>query len=376
MTSRTRAAVDLDDLAVAAVVVDAQGRVEAANAAGDELAGRPRGGLVGCRFDEVVDPDPAGDVLAWVGATGDGGHLPAGPSGAEPGTLDLRSPVPARHDDRRTVPERQLCVRRPDGRRVPVVLSGRRRHDADGSPSGLVLLLRPLMGDGDSLAGMDVVSTVSHELRSPLTSVKGYTSLLLSRWGRLSDEQKKAMLEQVNHDADRVTRLVNELLDISRLETGHLQLRAQLVDLPAVAASVVAKVTLAHPDLDCSVEFEQGFPLVRADPDKIEQVLTNLVENAAKYGSLTGMRVVGTMADGAVSVVVVDQGPGIPADDLPHLFTKFYRREQGRPSGSGLGLWISRGLVEAHGGELTAESADGRGSAFRFSLPVDGWDRR
>jgi signal transduction histidine kinase len=240
----------------------------------------------------------------------------------------------------------------------------------------VVLLLRPLVGAPDSVAGMDVVSTVSHELRSPLTSVKGYTSLLLSRWGRLSDEQKKVMLEQVNHDADRVTRLVNELLDISRLETGHLQLRCQLVDLPAVVASVVAKVALAHPDLDCSAEFEEGFPLVRADPDKIEQVLTNLVENAAKYGSLTGMRIVGSVVDAGVSVVVVDTGAGIPADDLPHLFTKFYRRDQGRPSGSGLGLWISRGLVEAHGGRLTAESATGRGSAFRFTLPLDACDPR
>ncbi|MBW3546856.1 MAG: PAS domain-containing sensor histidine kinase [Actinobacteria bacterium] len=349
MTSRTRAAVDLDDLAVAAIVVDAQGRVEAANAAGDELAGRPPGGLVGCRIDEVVDADSVADALVWAGvADGDSG----------------------------AVPERELRVLRPDGRQVPVMLSGRRRQDDEGSPAGLVLLLRPVVVDGASVAGMDVVSTVSHELRSPLTSVKGYTSLLLSRWSQLSDEQKKTMLEQVNHDADRVTRLVNELLDISRLETGHLQLQYQLVDLPAVVSSVVAKVALAHPALDCSVEFERDFPPVRADPDKIEQVLTNLVENAAKYGSLTGMRVVGDVAGEAVSVVVVDEGPGIPAADLPHLFTKFYRRDQARPSGSGLGLWISRGLVEAHGGQLTAASTAGGGSSFRFTLPVDGLGRR
>ncbi|MDP9020762.1 MAG: PAS domain-containing sensor histidine kinase [Actinomycetota bacterium] len=349
MTSATGAAVHLDDLAVAAVVVDAHGQVEAANAAGDELAGRPPGGLVGCRIDEVVDADPAGDVLAWAGVA-DG--------------------------DSRTLPERELRLRRPDGRRVPVVLSGRRRHHGDGSPAGVVLLLRPLVGDGASVAGMDVVSTVSHELRSPLTSVKGYTSLLLTRWTRLSDEQKKTMLEQVNHDADRVTRLVNELLDISRLETGHLQLRWQLVDLPAVVASVVAKVALVHPALDCALEFEDDFPLVPGDPDKIEQVLANLVENAAKYGSLTGMRIVGAVGEDAVSVVVADEGPGIPAADLPHLFTKFYRRDQGRPSGSGLGLWISRGLVEAHGGQLTAESVAGRGTSFRFTLPLDGCDPR
>jgi signal transduction histidine kinase len=110
---------------------------------------------------------------------------------------------------------------------------------------------------------------------------------------------------------------------------------------------------------------------VLADPDKVEQVLTNLVENAAKYASLKGRTVSGTVAGDSVSVTVADSGDGIPRADLPHVFTKFYRREQGRPSGSGLGLWISRGLVEAHGGRLDADSVMGRGSVFSFTLPLD-----
>jgi len=118
------------------------------------------------------------------------------------------------------------------------------------------------------------------------------------------------------------------------------------------------------------VQFPPDFPQVYADPDKIEQVLTNLVENAAKYGSPRGMRVDGEFSDGEVSVAVSDQGSGIPASDLPRVFTKFFRRAETRPTGSGLGLWIIRGLVEAHGGRLVVESEVGMGSAFRFTLPV------
>jgi signal transduction histidine kinase len=205
--------------------------------------------------------------------------------------------------------------------------------------------------------------------------VKGYTSLMLSRWDRLKEEQKRTMLEQVHHDADRVTRLVTELLDISRLETGRLVLRRTMVDLPALATSVVDKVRMAIPELECTVSFAGDVPHVYADPDKVEQVLTNLVENAAKYGSPAGMRVSGEVVGDHVSVSVHDKGEGIPADDLPRVFTKFFRRDHGRPTGTGLGLWISQGLVEAHGGHLTASSELGVGSTFRFTLPTDAFER-
>jgi two-component system, chemotaxis family, sensor kinase Cph1 len=109
---------------------------------------------------------------------------------------------------------------------------------------------------------------------------------------------------------------------------------------------------------------------VYADPDKLEQVLTNLVENAAKYASTVGMIVVGDLGDNEVAVSVSDTGEGIPASDLPMVFKKFFRRDMGKPTGTGLGLWISRGLVEAHGGRLTATSVMGQGSVFRFTLPL------
>ncbi len=321
----------LDDVPLAALVVDVDGHVTGANAAAAELTGRSVDQLDGCFVSELFSDLSPPDLLVVAGEQG---------------------------------------LRHADGCRVAVVVDGCPRRDATGTVVGSVLTMRPAEHH-ESVSGMEVVSTVSHELRSPLTSVKGYTSLLLNRWDRLSDEQKKAMLEQVHHDADRVTRLVNELLDISRLETGHLQLRRQMVGLPGLAASVVAKLAMEYPELECDIVFPIGFPSVPADPDKVEQVLTNLVENAAKYASPEHVRVSGAVDGDSVAVAVTDAGDGIPAADLTRIFAKFYRSGQGRPSGSGLGLWISRGLVEAHGGELSARSVVGEGSVFSFTLPLD-----
>ena len=321
--------VALDELPVATVVSEG-GRVVAVN--------RPAADLIGTVPDQVVGTE-LGDLFGAVRTPRDGS-----PDGEQVAQLHTS-----------------------DGRDVAVTVRGLSR--IHGSPGGrIVVTFRP--ADSPGMSGMEVVSTVSHELRSPLTSVKGYTSLLLSRWDRLSDDQKRSMLEQVHHDADRVTRLVNELLDISRLETGHLQLRFETVALAGLASSVVAKVALEYPGLECRLDFAEGFPAVQADPDKVEQVLTNLVENAAKYASLKGMTVSGAVKNDEVTIAVTDSGDGIPDGDLPHVFTKFYRRDQGRPSGSGLGLWISRGLVEAHGGRLEADSVVGEGSEFRFTLPL------
>jgi signal transduction histidine kinase len=148
-----------------------------------------------------------------------------------------------------------------------------------------------------------------------------------------------------------------------------------MIDVAAISRSVVEKVGLEYDELACTVAFPEGFPRVYADPDKVEQVLTNLVENAAKYASPQNMQVTGRVLDGRVEIAVHDVGEGIPPADLPRVFTKFFRRDHGKPTGSGLGLWISRGLVEAHGGQLTASSKVGQGSVFAFTLPTDAFDR-
>lgn len=327
--------ISLDALPDAVLVLDRNLCLVALNGAAEDLLGTEASERIG---------QPVGEAFAVRHGSG----APA-----------LRQDLPAQAG------QIDLVLTATDGHEVPVTAT------VSAHEGQVVLSLRP----AGERSGIAIISTVSHELRSPLTSVKGYTSLLLSRWDRLADDQKRSMLEQVLHDADRITRLVTELLDISRLETGRLVLRRQLVDLPEVAALVVEKVRMGIPELECSIEFPEDFPRVYADPDKVQQVLTNLVENGAKYASPKGMQIQGAVADGAVVIEVHDTGEGIAAEDLPQVFTKFFRRDHGRPSGTGLGLWISQGLVEAHGGALTAASTIGEGSTFRFTLPTDAFEQ-
>jgi signal transduction histidine kinase len=181
------------------------------------------------------------------------------------------------------------------------------------------------------------------------------------------------MLATVNMDADRVTRLIRELLDVSRIDAGRLELRRKEFDLAAMASGIVGRFDLQHDGHKFHISFPEEFPRVYADPDKIEQVLTNLVENAVKYSDGGVVTVTGQVTDTEVEVAVHDQGVGIPADQLPLIFTKFYRRAgHGALSGTGLGLFIARGLVEAHDGRIWADSSPDQGTTLRFRLPRGG----
>jgi signal transduction histidine kinase len=219
------------------------------------------------------------------------------------------------------------------------------------------------------VSAMEIVAAVSHELRSPLVSVKGFSRLLLDRWDRLSDDDKRDLVAQINRDADRVTRLVTELLDISRIEIGRLGLRVEGIDLAELVRDIVARVQLSHPAIVCEVAIDE-LPRVTADRDRIEQILTNLIENGAKYATVDHLRVDAYTEGASAYVAVSDEGPGIPADELDSVFTKFYRREAAQPSGTGLGLWISRNLAEAHGGSLTAARNERGGTTFTLRLPL------
>src|SRR5438067_12165083 len=294
--------IDVDQLADAVLCVDADRRVVAANQAATELTGYTREELEGNRLEDLLDPRGR-----------DGKPLLS--DGWHPSTR-LRSVA--------RIPEQEVRIRRANDGHLRATVTGRYQRDTDGHLTGAVLTLRDF-GRRAHLAasGIEVVSTVSHELRSPLTSVKGYTSLLLNRWDRLNDEQKRSMLEQVQHDADRVTRLITELLGISRLETGRLRLRCQMVDIAALADAVVEKVKIGHPELSVSVSFPDGLPPVYADPDKVEQVMTNLLENAAKYADSPDVRVEGVYDDGrkALTIAVHDVRQGIAPAELPRQFT-------------------------------------------------------
>ncbi len=231
----------------------------------------------------------------------------------------------------------------------------------------------------------ELVSTVAHELRSPLTSVKGFTATLLNKWGRFTDDQKRVMLETVNADADRVTRLITELLDVSRIESGRMEVHRQLVDLPDRASKIIAgRVAAGDAEDRFRLEVLGGLPEAWLDADKIDQILSNLVENAVRHGAGTVTIVVepayldaeAGQLD-AVAVSVRDQGEGISPDVAPRVFRQFWRgkpRGGGRRGqhggGTGLGLYIVKGLVEAHGGTIGVRRAPGGGAEFRFIVPA------
>lgn len=198
--------------------------------------------------------------------------------------------------------------------------------------------------------------------------------MLLGHWADFSDRDKLEMLREILHDAERVGRLIDELLDVTRLESGQLRLHVRETSLGQLAEHVVAKVKLSYPALEAVVDVPEQLPIVPVDPFKVEQVLSNLLENACKYGSAASVRVSGTYTagpgGGEVSVTVSDHGPGISPDDLPHVTEKFFRGVDSKPSGLGLGLWISKGIVEAHGGNFTVASPSGEGTAVRFTIPL------
>ena len=337
----TDAVVRLDDVPDGLVVADAAGRVVALNAVARRLAGLGSAPLAGAQL---------ADVLALHDLEGQPWHPPAGPD-AEP-----VNPGPLHSG------EELLLL--PGGREVLVTV-----HVAS-TPQGEQTVVSLRANDRDR-AQADLISTVAHELRSPLTSVKGFTATLLARWERFTDEQKRLMLETVNADADRVTRLITELLDISRIDAGRLELRRQVVDLPATVERHVERLVAAGlPPERFTVAVQPGLTEVWADPDKLDQVLANLLENAVTHGDgHVTVTVQPAELDGepAVAVSVADEGEGIPADFAARVFTKFWRGT--RRGGTGLGLYIVRGLVEAHGGRVELEPAAGGGALFRFVLP-------
>ena len=230
----------------------------------------------------------------------------------------------------------------------------------------------------------ELVSTVAHELRSPLTSVKGFTATLLNKWGRFTDDQKRVMLETVNADADRVTRLITELLDVSRIESGRMEVHRQLVDVPDRARKIIAgRVAAGDAEDRFRLEVLEGLPETWLDADKIDQILGNLVENAVRHGAgivtivVEPARLEGEDDPAAVAVSVRDQGDGISPDVAPRVFRQFWRgkprggsRRGQHGGGTGLGLYIVKGLVEAHGGTICVRRAPGGGAEFRFTVPA------
>lgn len=259
-------------------------------------------------------------------------------------------------------------------------------QDAVGRVTGAVILLHDIT-DFVELDRMksDFISIVSHELKTPLTSIKGFARLLAAeRVGPINDKQRH-YLDIVQSQAESLTDLINDLLDLSKIEAGIIEVRQEAVDLAEVIAGVVQQLgnMAAEKEISVQVEVPDGLPPVSGDPGRLAQVFMNLIHNAIKFTSPGGsVRVkAGKMGD-ACMVKVADSGIGISQQDLPKVFDKFYQVDSSstrQQSGTGLGLSITRRLVLAHGGEIWVNSVKGKGTTFSLTLPfhdADGKETR
>ncbi|MFC7883997.1 ATP-binding protein [Streptomyces sp. NPDC057376] len=342
--------IDPDQLPDGLVVADEHGRVVCFNSAAARITATPADQALGQRLETAL---PLEDLEGgrWWQLTDPYGGL----------AIRVRQP------------ERNLLL--PGGREV-LVSARYVRAQRLGPVHRVVVTLRDTEARRRTeRSHAELIATVAHELRSPLTSVKGFTATLLAKWERFTDDQKRLMLETVDADADRVTRLIAELLDISRIDSGRLEVRRQPVDIGAAVGRHIQAYVAAGQEADrFLLRLAQPLPDLWADPDKIDQVLSNLLENAVRHGEGTvTIDVTPTESpregeDTGTSVTVSDEGAGIPEESMNRVFTRFWRGS--KRGGTGLGLYIVKGIVEAHGGTITVGRAAGGGAEFRFTLPV------
>ncbi|HYP91162.1 MAG TPA: sensor histidine kinase KdpD, partial [Polyangiaceae bacterium] len=217
-----------------------------------------------------------------------------------------------------------------------------------------------------------LLSSVSHDLRTPLAVITGSASTLLQGGPKLADSTRQELLKTVLEEAERLNRLIRNLLDMTRIESGAVKVKKEWLPLEELVGSALNRLEARLAERDVHVELPRDLPLVPCDAVLIEQALINLLENAAKYSR--GAIEVSASARGAEVVVeVADAGPGIAAGQEQRIFEKFQRASQeGGPEGVGLGLTICRAIITAHGGRIWAQNRPGAGASFQFSLPIEG----
>jgi PAS domain S-box-containing protein len=284
----------------------------------------------------------------------------------------------------------QTHVTNKDGQSIPIMTCGAPLCDADGNVTGHVEVLRDVTELANVTSELrsantelevanaelrkldqlktDFLNIASHELRTPLTSIKGFAGFVAEeKLGELNEKQKDA-LSKVVSNSDRMTRLIDNMLDMSKIRSGKLELNIDRLDLSGLIGSVVAdmKLVAEEKNISCTAEIQDGLA-TEGDRDRIEQVLVNLLSNAIKFTPVGGSVSVTAVDHGTcVRIMVADTGIGIAPDDLAHIFEEFWQVDKGK--GTGLGLTIAANIVREHGGAVWATSKEGVGSTFGFRL--------
>lgn len=328
------------------ITLTADGIIESANARAAAICGMPAQELIGRSVREVLSFQDMEGNSYW----------------------DVLDPVKTLHI---TTGHRERMLMLPSGRVVLVTARYLRRPD--GSLFACTLGMRDAAGRMRAERQMtDLIATIAHELKSPIASMTGFTDTLLRHWDRFADADKQVMLRTIQDDGARVMRLVTDLLDVSWIDSGSLTLNKRPVDLAATCAAQVARrVARGESEDRFDVEVPDGLPELWADPDRFEQILTNLVDNALRHGAgQVRLRAGVADVDGEAGVVlrVCDEGDGIPEENRELVFSRYW--QGGSRAGTGIGLFIVRGLVEAHGGTVQVGEHDGGGARIEVLLPA------
>jgi PAS domain S-box-containing protein len=273
-----------------------------------------------------------------------------------------------------TVISEEEIVRQPTGREVRVLVSAV-PIVRDGKIVGAVVVYEDITRIHELMRLREEwTSVITHDLRQPVTVILAYAGLLARTAGNQLGPRHQEYVEHVEVAARNLNKLIGDLLDESRIETGRLTLECETVDLGNLVREVTARMATSMGEHPIRLDLPDALPPISVDPSRVEQVLSNLLSNAAKYSYPDTEVVVSVQRQrDAVEVTVTNQGAGIPPEEIPHLFTRFYRTaeaQEGQVRGLGLGLYIARGLIEAHHGRIWVDSVPDKTTAFHFTLPI------
>lgn len=217
----------------------------------------------------------------------------------------------------------------------------------------------------------EFIATVSHELKTPLGFIKGYSTTLLRKDAQWEEATRREFLTIIDEETDRLTELVENLLDSSRLQSGTLDIELRSVDLASLVEENIGRLLIRYPQLVIRWKANSPDSLVGGDPKRLSQVIDNLIGNAAKYAPNSPLQILLETSQNQVRLRIRDSGPGIPSEDIDHVFKRFYRSTatKDKVRGSGLGLYICEQIIKAHHGEIHVKSTKGAGTEFIITLP-------
>ncbi len=339
----------LDSAADGILILNADHTVERCNTAFERLCGSPRSSIQGKAHTEVIRWKRRPEGLTLEEAEADGWPLTSNAHLYVEGDLERSEPTS-----------------------LPVGITYAPVFTPEGGLRNVIATVRDItkFRNAEEIKNT-FVSIVSHELKTPVALIKGYVSTLRredATWDRTIVRDSLAVIEE---EADHLAAMIEDLLDASRLQAGGLSPNLADVSLPALVKRLAERFQTQTKNHAIQIYFPEKFPVILADENRISQLLANLIQNAIKYAPEGEIHISGEARPEQVIITVSDQGPGINADDIPHIFDRFYRSENAvrKTKGAGLGLYLSKAIVEAHGGRIWVDPQPGCGARICFSLP-------